>query len=315
LGFPSLPVDSSSFGSSVSPRSLSRMGLVPSVMNFAMLGSSASARSLARVGFSMSAPDLFHSGSSLSPRSHACFGSSLSIAGKVHFNAENTYLNYDDAATNPTLEVYVNAYRAISMSQKSSFVGGALHGAWYADNMVYISDRRLKTSIRPLVAELDARAASAGAVMSSVGDGAAWVLRQLRPVSYYFKRDAEAKHQRFGFIAQEVAETIPQVVQEDTSRAESVKGIVYQDFIAIFTAILQSVSGRLEKSESGHADMKTRLDAMELSFSRLQTAMESGYEKLRASLGADGKASEDTTKKLADLEARLSRVEAWMSLR
>ena len=35
-------------------------------------------------------------------------------------------------------------------------------------------------------------------------DSLSWILRALRPVAYRFKRGAEAKYQRFGFIADEV---------------------------------------------------------------------------------------------------------------
>ncbi|CAE7388305.1 unnamed protein product, partial [Symbiodinium natans] len=175
--------------------------------------------------------DLTHPGLPLPIRGLACCGATTSVFSKVHFTYTNTYITSESSTTNQ-LQFYVNNQRSLTLMQKptgvsTGNVGGALHGLWYADHMLHISDRRLKKSIHPLAAGLDEKASAAGAFASD-GQGAAWILRQLRPVSYYFKRDTEAKHPRFGFIADEVAETLPEVIQESTDE-QKIKGIAYQE--------------------------------------------------------------------------------------
>jgi len=218
--------------------------------------------------------------------------------------------------------MYVNAQRTLTLRQKpvGSYAGGALHGMWYADHMVHISDRRLKTKIRPLVEDLDDReklaASRPGASAITPGTGAAWVLRELRPVSYYFKRDAEAKHQRFGFIADEIAQTIPQVVEEQ-SNEQKTKGIAYQDIIAVLTAILQSLSSRVEIADGMMQTFQSRLATIEEGFKQLQAAVEE-TTILRAKvqeLTLRLTAMQDSTKPSADLLAEdvLSKLEARVS--
>lgn len=138
-----------------------------------------------------------------------------------------------------------------------------MHGVWYSDNLVHTSDRRLKSNIRPLMERLNVQAGRAG----SAKDGAVWVLRELRPVSYRFRRGAESKLERFGFIADEIATTIPQVVREMPTQH---RGIVYQDLIAVLVAAFQSVQQRLESYEH---EQNSRLEAVELGLRRLQSAL------------------------------------------
>lgn len=104
-------------------------------------------------------------------------------------------------------------------------------------------------------------------------DGATWVLRELRPVSYHFKAPTESKLQRYGFIADEVEATIPNVVRERLDLPDHHKGIVYQDLIAVLAAALQSMQQRLEVSESYARGYGSRLEALEMSLLRIEGAL------------------------------------------
>lgn len=258
-------LDFGHLGSSMSLRGFSRVGASLSVLGFTNFGSSVSLRSVQRCGSSMSVLNFAVLGSSLALRSFARFGSSLSVFGQVHFTYTNTYVTAETSTTNQ-LQFYVNNQRSLTLIQKptgasTGNVGGALHGLWYADHMLHISDRRLKKSISSLADDLDKRGQAAG-IRQGSGRGAAWLLRQLRPVSYYFKRDVEAKHQRFGFIADEIAVTLPEVVQE-SSDEKKIKGIAYQDLIAVMVVSVQSLNSRFDEVEGLAAALMSRLVALE----------------------------------------------------
>eukprot|EP00434_Breviolum_minutum_P034852 symbB.v1.2.030850.t4/scaffold3518.1/size54960/1 len=77
-----------------------------------------------------------------------------------------------------------------------------------------------------------------------------WVLRQLRPVSYRFVRGdfwgVDAKHIRFGFIADEIQQVLPEVVREVNVAEGPRKSIVYTDLIAILTAAVRDFGSEVE---------------------------------------------------------------------
>ncbi|CAK9063079.1 Hypothetical protein (Fragment) [Durusdinium trenchii] len=77
-----------------------------------------------------------------------------------------------------------------------------------------------------------------------------------------FRRDVEAKHQRFGFIADEIAVTLPEVVQE-SSDEKKIKGIAYQDLIAVMVVSVQSLNSRFDEVEGLAAALMSRLVALE----------------------------------------------------
>jgi len=269
---------------------MARVGAALSVVDFSSFGSSVSLRSFMRCASSMSILNLAMFGSSLSLRSFARFGSSLSVFGQVHFTYTNTYIISESSTTNQ-LQVYVNNQRSLTLIQKptgatTGNVGGALHGLWYADHMLHISDKRLKKSISSLADNLDGRGQGAGVVAGS-GKGAAWILRQLRPVSYYFKRDVEAKHLRFGFIADEVASTLPEVVHQ-SSDGQKIKGIAYQDLIAVMVVNVQSLNARAEEAEGVIEKVMARLIALEQHLRQLE---------------------DSCTRRANDLEVRLTKLE------
>jgi hypothetical protein len=145
----------------------------------------------------------------------------------------------------------INFYGA-SASEKSlsmSSSGGTLHGTWSSDNVVSSSDRRLKKDVAPLLSHV--LQVSDGAE-EEAAEPSAWLLRQLRPVS--FTRTSSEKRS-FGFIAQELEKLVPDVVQplhagqSEDEFTSDLKGVVYQDLIALLTVFAQQNLLRLERTE------------------------------------------------------------------
>jgi hypothetical protein len=150
--------------------------------------------------------------------------------------------------------------------------GGILHGSWSAESSLVTSDRRLKKEIMPLQrtlrnvmntqeppASLTEASAEPLAMPSATtatrggpgDDGAMWLLRQLRPVSYSFRKGAESKYMRFGFIADELESVVPQVVRTvGNKQVADQKAVVYQDLIALLAAATQSLSAASETQQS-----------------------------------------------------------------
>jgi hypothetical protein len=244
----------------------------------------------------MSVLSELHIGSSFSLRGYCRLGSTLSIANHIEFanSNKNTYVHY--SSTNEQLEVYVQAKRGISVhsyiKSGTTYAGGILHGTWYSDYLVHTSDRNLKKNIQPLEETLSRRGRKAGgSANASNPDNAAWLLRELRPVSYQFKKDAEAKAaHRFGFIADEVSEVIPQVVRELPLKSEGktpYQGIVYQDFIALLTAAFQSMQTALETQTAELRELRSELrsraarsESLEARLYNLEVKLEKTLEKL-----------------------------------
>jgi hypothetical protein len=240
----------SRFGSSMSVVDFLHLGSSLSLRSFARAGSAVSVRGLSRVGSSMSVLDFLHLGSSLSLRSFARLGSSLSVGGAIALGGNQAYLRYDSSA--------IQAYVAGTKSLDITSAGGNLYGAWSAENVVQTSDRRLKTDIQDLEPALE-----------QIGDGVTWILRELRPVKYRFRRGSEAKETRYGFIADEVGGVLPALLRSvgdrglgvdgdpDSQAAAAarpgllgddvpVQGIVMQDLIALLVAQAKAHQSRLE---------------------------------------------------------------------
>jgi hypothetical protein len=225
----------------------------------------------------------------MSMRALARLGATLSIAGNVRIGsgdsdgekviqlgtgangAGNTYLDYD---TDHVLTLRVNNARSATFESD----GGILHGSWNVEAAIVTSDRRLKTNIEPLqrtlrevVASTSEKKAPAGTQVttgsqgSSVakGDGALWLLRQLRPVSYSFRKGADSKHMRFGFIADELESVVPQVVRRPGDReVTDQKAVVYQDLIALLASASQSQQSVIEKQQGEVLQLKNMQNRM-----------------------------------------------------
>jgi len=196
-------------------------------------------------------------------------GSTLSIFGTlklgsdIHFpfadGAIYGFKNTANAAYPADPNQFVS--RRISFPEESAG-HGQLHGIWTADTAVSLSDRRLKTNIMPLHRTLVARMTTLQAnepapppsdstPMTSRSSrertaAVSWVLRELRPVSFQFRKTSEAKKMdgpRYGFVAQDVERILPDLVQT----VGETKHMIYQDLIAMITLVVQDLQARLEK--------------------------------------------------------------------
>jgi hypothetical protein len=286
-------------GSSVSLRGFSRLGSSVAVFDFANFGASFALRSFSRIGSAMS---LFgcsrigsslsvlgcaHVGSSVSLRRYVRLGSGLSLGGDlrvpnyIKFENANTYM----METGSGLEFYVSGAKAMTMEND----GGILHGSWNSESVFVTSDRRLKTDIKPLQRTLrqvvtiqptpKASRQLSGAAPNN--DGALWLLRQLRPVSYSFRKGAESKYMRFGFIADELESVVPQIVRTVGDRdVADQKAVVYQDLIALLAAAAQSQQSLIQELKSEMAtsqsematsqqELRAELQALRLDFQRV----------------------------------------------
>jgi hypothetical protein len=237
-------------------------------------------------------------GSSLSIRSFCRMGSTVSMfsasgdtsmhLGKVEF--KHTY-------STATLNIYNDGSRSLRLSKDidgGGNPGGALHGTWTTEAAVEVSDRRLKVDILPLYQKLieqyPRNSKKKLAVMS--GDDAATktedgiqdqllqVIRQLRPVAFKYKNNAESKFSHYGFIAQEIESVMPNVVSTihggkgPEFEKSAQKGIRHNDLIAVITLGLQSLDHRLlkldkylnfvqDKVDYNYVTLSTRLKTIE----------------------------------------------------
>jgi len=232
-------------GSSLSLRSFSRFGSSVSVLDFLHLGSSLSLRSFARMGSAVSATgvsrfgssvsifDFLHLGSSLSLRSFSRFGSSVSVLDFLHLGSSLSLRSFARLGSHLSLTGTLDVYGTSTRTLATSTAGGTLHGVWSSDNVVSASDRRLKKDIRPLESTMPHAEVS-------------WLLRELRPVSFSFRRGPESKHIRYGFIAQELERVLPSMVREK----DEYKHVIYQDLIALLTLTAQAQQARLEAMDA-----------------------------------------------------------------
>jgi len=168
------------------------------------------------------------------------------------------------------MNVYVGGYNSITFTSS----GGTLHGSWTSQNTISTSDRRLKKDIIPLQRTLKSimpgqmqttetkalRGASSKEPASDFpADGALWMLRQLRPVSYTFRKGSDSKYMRFGFIADELESVVPQVVRSVDGTQDGLKdakGVVYQDIIALLASAAQSQQLIIEQQQKRMEELK-----------------------------------------------------------
>lgn len=103
---------------------------------------------------------------------------------------------------------------------------------------------------------------------------AIWMLRQLRPVSYSFKKGAESKYMRFGFLADELETVVPQVVRTVPGQTYAdEKTVIYQDLIALLTAAAQGQQRIVETQQH-------RMEQLMKNFNELASELEGLTEDL-----------------------------------
>merc|ERR1712112_639820 len=128
-------------------------------------------------------------------------------------------------ADNGNLRDLVVDSTATLPSFTSNANGGELIGSWVGDVIASSSDRRLKNSIESLNSSISALE----------------VVQNLRPTSYRYNG---TNRTRYGFIADEVAKILPNVVQKLPSGYD---GILYQDIIPVVVQATKQVSAENER--------------------------------------------------------------------
>lgn len=205
-----------------------------------------------RLGSSIAVLDHVHLGSTLSLRSSSRLGGSLRANG-VHFSQGINAL--ENAQGDLVFTVQGNKTMTLTST------GGMLHGTWSSEQMVTASDARLKTGIMPV------RSFAARRKRHSMQPFRAGRLRKgpltsllmgLRPVAYRYRHSKQRL--RFGFLTQDLEQHLPEVVAQlpFTQEAEvddkgetrmPLKGIMYQDLIAVLAAASQEQQLRIESLE------------------------------------------------------------------
>lgn len=250
-----------------------RIGSSVAVLGFASLGSSLSLRSVSRLGSSLallgmsrgaslSVFDFAAVGASLSLRSFSRFGSSMAIFSSIKLAGDLQFATVGAGIYGRNGDGTVT--KRITFPDSSGTYEGILHGTWEAETTITTSDRRLKTDITPLHQTLVSRMShmkgtnidplaankdggKVAAKKKTRGEAVDWVLRELRPVSFTFKKGADSKSmqgkQRYGFIAQEVEKVLPDVVRD----LGATKTMMYNDLIAMITVAAQDHQERLDQ--------------------------------------------------------------------
>lgn len=134
------------------------------------------------------------------------------------------------------------------------------------------------------------------------GDGALWLLRQLRPVSYSFRKGTESKYMRFGFIADELENVVPNVVRTTSGKAfTNQQAVMYQDLIALLTSAAQSQQQTIDDQQAKLEQQDETLDLIETRMEMLRAFLEQELEAEQAEL--DGRELPEGDLPLYDFDA------------
>jgi acyl-[acyl carrier protein]--UDP-N-acetylglucosamine O-acyltransferase len=281
-------------GSAISLRSFSRMSSTVSVLDFSSFGSTLSMRSFCRIGSSLS---IYGESTTVS---RLQIGGAELLDNPAHAKSQTSIKIKKTAAGTDWGTPITMGYDTGEPDQE-----GQLHGKWVLVGGVgSLSDQRYKTAITPLFEEMvgsyrsrsrknvepssDKRYksfSSAGDTITyntTIVDGAATresdsdtqltrdeatmdMIRKLSPVSYKYKNTAESKYSRFGFIAQEMQQILPDVVRESVETADPLsptkhKAIRYGDLVAVLTMGIQSMDRVSEGLELELSKLEARVD-------------------------------------------------------
>jgi hypothetical protein len=199
--------------------------------------------------------------SALSVRGFLNIGGTLSVADAINVAGILSVRNFVRLGT---FEIYAGLKRMISTNEYGE---GRLHGVWFSDTDISTSDLRLKTNVEPLDRRLDRSSSSSASV-----------LRELRPVAFELKEDP-ARRTRFGFIAQELERVLPEVVYDEAKSGLSdepgLKGVIYQDLIAVLTVALQEHQAELDV-------LRDQVDQLRHSDERKQRTLEHLLDRVAA---------------------------------
>merc|ERR1719421_466326 len=127
--------------------------------------------------------------------------------------------------------------------------------------------------------------ATASDPSSTEGAVVASVLRQIRPVSFKYKSQSEAKYSRYGFIAQELEAVLPSVIH--TAPDSGMKAVNYNDMIAVLALGIQSIDSRVVAMAEKVKDLGQKQENYYLEVSDRLHLMESLMKKVVQDVGVD----------------------------
>jgi len=177
-----------------------------------------------KVDGNVSIQSKIHVGSSISIDKAIQVASSISLFGGVRFGS--------------LMELYAGDVRMISGNSDTHT--GYLHGVWVSEAGVTVSDRRFKHDVTPI--DIEFRGGKFG--NTTLVD----LLASMRPVAYSLVSQGEPEvNRRFGFIAQELEEIIPDLVYN--IKETGTKSVLYEDMIAILTSVVQEQYAKIASLE------------------------------------------------------------------
>ena len=214
---------------------------------------------------SMSVQDHLQVGKSVSVVDIAVFKHGLSalqaiVAGSGFSSVGSTVITNDlsvgGALRLGDFSLYANETQMISATSNGM---GCFYGTWSFETPVATSDRRLKSDITPLAKSLQLRKEDDSEPVS------AWLLRELRPVSFVLNEGDGIR--RFGFIAQELERVMPELVRKivdsDGHSTEQTLSVIYQDLVAVLTMIVQDQDVQIAEMKKASINQEERIRVLE----------------------------------------------------
>ena len=131
-----------------------------------------------------------------------------------------------------------------------------------------VSDRRLKREIEPLNSTFGLES-----------------ITRLRPVSFHWKYEDPDKDKTLGFIAQEVEEVFPDLVEQSEMKTpDAPDGVNKINFYGLFAPIVKAIQelyeryvsdhNRINQLEQQNAELKSKLEAQDARLERLEKLLE-----------------------------------------
>jgi hypothetical protein len=166
----------------------------------------------------------------------------LDVTGNI--NVSGSFINFSGAGNTKffALNTYFVVDNHFVPNVGNSYDLGTAAFRWrtlYTNNVVNVSDSRLKKDILPLAYGLTD-------------------ILKLRPVSYVLKDDKE-NEVKLGLIAQEVRKIVPEVVSENPS-GEKFLGMNYTELIPVLIKATQEQQALIETQQSEITNLKKELD-------------------------------------------------------
>ena len=128
-----------------------------------------------------------------------------------------------------------------------------VQGDVMANNFVQESSRHLKSNIRPIADALDCIARLEGV--------------------YFDWTPEKGGRASLGFVAEDVAEVLPQLVSRDAATGR-VKGVQYANVVAVAVEGIKAQQTKLDRLTAENAKLRAKVDAMEARLEQLCARME-----------------------------------------